>query len=449
MKKITNYKFLFVFVLFVILALLFPLVGRDLYWASSKIVNFKDFLNLLDGGILNSAFLILLSKFKWARVVTYGVLSTAMFVLIRNVVNKKNDALMFMAMFFFVLHDKIVFASSYASLVGFTEHFLGSIFLILFINALIKNSFSNKGCLFLLIFGLLSSSISIRYSFIIFVVSLGYFIWKYRSGIKDKNLWALIVGEIVGLVGSILLSKFNYDGLIYNLLYGFIPKVSGTNFLILLILSALILLHAIKLFNKGKQLGAILAIFGVSSFLFSSLLTSFEYLNYITYVLYFVSSFYILYNFTNSKLFKYRVTIYYTFKFLFILSLCLFGGITDGSTLFLYLVDIILILELYNHIFPVNFLSIVWVIISVLMMVSYIYVYHNVANKYNEMNFYVKNRLECYFDEFYIPEKYRTDYLYDYIPSNRDNFEIYVMYYDISTYNKEIQKLQFNNNPKE
>ena len=209
------------------------------------------------------------------------------------------------------------------------------------------------------------------------------------------------------------------------------------------------MIEAIKVFNYGKRLGATLAIFGMASYLFSSLLSTYDYLNYMTFLLHMISSFYILMNCGNSRIFKRKIQLSYLFKLIYILMICIFGNITVGSTLFLFLIDITLILEFYDQILPTDFLWQAWTVVFVVIAGMNIYIYRDASIKYDEMNFYIANKLECTTEEIKLPSKYDFDTFDDYVPKMKDEVDSYIDYYKINVYKRDIlTHFTFRNNEK-
>lgn len=115
----------------------------------------------------------------------------------------------------------------------------------------------------------------------------------------------------------------------------------------------------------------------------------------------------------------------------------LFGNVEIDSMLLLSFLDILLILEIYNRILPNDFIYPVWIGLYVFILGVNIYVYKNASMRYDEMNFFIKNKLECTREDITLPSKYETDFLKDYIPAGKKAIEEYVLYYDIDLYDKE------------
>ena len=151
----------------------------------------------------------------------------------------------------------------------------------------------------------------------------------------------------------------------------------------------------------------------------------------------------------NSTIFKRKIQLSYLFKLIYILMICIFGNITVGSTLFLFLIDITLILEFYDQILPTDFLWQAWTVVFVVIAGMNIYIYRDASIKYDEMNFYIANKLECTTEEIKLPSKYDFDTFDDYVPKMKDEVDSYIDYYKINVYKRDIlTHFTFRNNEK-
>ncbi len=434
MKKIDVLKIIIVFALISALAYLFPIFGKDIAWSLQKVETISEFLNIANLGIIPNFIIALFTKYKILKILLTAACTTIIFLLMNNIVNKKNTCLLYLSLFLFILIDNTFYSEAFISIEGFAVHMISSLFSLSFIYMIKKNDVTKMNSFILLILGLAFSSLNTTYAFSIFIISLVYVLKEIKEGFKSPKYFYLILGEVIGLVVASFTTVLNYRGFSHNLLEEFIPKITETNFLIILIFSALALFSSVKVLLNGRQMGAIFAITGISSYLFSSLLSSSIYINYITYCLFILSTFYILINISTSRVFKQNIAFYFIFKIVYIVFLSLLGNISYASTTILYLLDILLIIELYDHIFPNEFLGNIWQVAVFLILCSNIYIYDNVAKKYDEMNFYIKNKLECSKEDFTIPSKYKTDYLHDYLPIKKEHYENYIEYFDIDVY---------------
>lgn len=436
MNKKSEFWYILIFLGILILACFFPLNGEDLFWSNLSVDSFMNALNTKGIGIMPSILLFVLAKVKLLRMIFVAGVTTCLVILIKNMINKKNITLSFIALFLILLSDKIGFSHFFASITGFTTHLVGSLVSLIFMRYFVSNSIVRMNSVMLIILGFMVGILNPIYLFLIFISTLIYMLLCKDEAFRKKYLM-LLLGEVLGILLTVLLTKCSYTGFSNNLLHEFTKNIRGNNFLCLFIYSSLVLFLSVRVFIKGNKLYSVLSILGISLFLFVSLLSHNDILLYLSYIAYFFGTFYILFNFKTNKLFKYKVFTYHLFKILFIILLCIFGNIGSGSVILLYLVDIVFILEMYDAFLPKNFLKYVWIGIILCVLGVNIYIYRSVAKKYIEMNRYIKNELECSIKDVSIPNKYKSEYIYKVIPSNSEEFWEYVKYYKIDLYDKE------------
>ena len=155
-------------------------------------------------------------------------------------------------------------------------------------------------------------------------------------------------------------------------------------------------------------------------------------LNYIIFIFYIASSFYVLLNCNNSIRFNNKIKIYYLFKVVYLLSLCFSNRVVEGDILFIIVINILIIVELINYLLPNNYLYNTWFILACVLLLSNVYIYGSVYNKYQKMNTIIKNNLECDKNVISLQLKYETNYLYRYIPYTNEEKDNYLKYYNIS-----------------
>lgn len=437
-------SYILIFLGILVLACYFPLTSEDIWWHNLSWQELGGAIQNNGTGIIPSLLLFVITKIKLLKVLFVSIISTSLMLSCKNIINKRNSALVFLGFFVFLLADKTVFAHFFVSSVGFAEHVLGSLFLMIFIKMFVSNSFMRINSELLFLLGLVGCLLSPVYSFVIFGISLIYMLIFKEKNLKGNYL-KLFIGEVVGISITVFMTDLFYKGFSSILIHDFMNSIKGVNFLCVLIFSAIILFEGIKVFCNGKRIQALFSIVGVSSLLFVSLLSKNDILMYISYIIYFIGSFYILFNSRVNKLFKYKVTICYLFKLIFILVLCIIGNIESGSILFLYLINILFIMDAYDLILPKKFLKNTWTIIVLGLLGVNIYIYKNVSTKYEEMNRFIKNALECYTEDVAIPGKYKTEYLYKQLPKTEEDFMQYISFYNVDLYDKnKVRGLKFN-----
>ncbi len=436
MKKKSTIYYVLVFVSLCILAAFFPLTNSDIAWSLEGLDDLTSVLNVRGTSLFATILTTLFIEYKSLRIITFAILGTSLFAILKNIVDAKNHVLIFISYFLFFLLDRATIATASVQVHGFATYLVGTICTLLFLKLLISNSITKVNYFALFFLGLILSNLDLPFSFTILILTIAHIV--SREDQHDFHGFALLAGEILGIIYALSHVSFTYTGFSYNLLHEFIPSICGVNFLVMLVFSSLVMIEAIKIFTSGKTIRATLAIFGISSFLFSSLLCTNDYLNYITFIIYSVSSLYVLLNVTNSRLFKYKISAYYIFKFAYFLLLGVFGNINPGSTLFLYTIDMLIILELYNHILPRDFLTPIWLAVFLVFAGANIYVYRDTSLKYDQMNFFLKNKLECTTEQpITLPSKFATDYLTNHIPIDQTSIQNYIEYYGIDVYDKD------------
>lgn len=422
---------------------LFPLSCKDIMWASLEVNSFYDIFNISQNGFIINIFNIILSKNTMIRMVIEVFLIITVFVLLRNIINKKNNSLFFLGLFLFLLVDRDLFAHTMASLSGFSTNFISLLCLLLLLNYCLKpiNYISN---ILLFFFGFIVVSTEPTYSITALIIIILYTFMSIKNGNIDNGYVAVLVGSIIGILIHLNSISLPYDRFSYNLLYNFIPIVTRSNYLISLILIMFTTYIGIKSYLKNRDLRLIICLLSIFAYFFIIFFINNIYLNYILYVIFNINIYYIFYSFTLNPNFKNRVNQIFVFKLIFILVASFLGNITFSSLLFVQILDIILILLLYNYVFPKDFLLYLLGIVTCIYLISYIYIYDNIRIRNSEMNKYIKDKLECSTGSFQVPLKYKSEYLIDQLPSNKDELNNYINYYDINVYDlKERELIEF------
>lgn len=435
MKKLVKYMGIVILILFLGLIYMFPLCGKDLFWALANFNNLGEALHFTRGSIIAGSILLYLAKNHIMRVIFSTLVVGSLFVLLKKLVNSKNYSIPFLALFFFLLIDKKLFAASFVSITGFIFAFLSALLLILLISLLVNDTIKKVPILVLFLLGFIVANGNIAVGFTSLALALVY-IYKNRKSFNKFKACALLLGITMGLITIVEFTSLSYTGIVNNLIHVLAPLAVGPNFIISIVLSGLLFLFAIKTYNKGKRIGALMATVGLSFYLFVSVLNTGDILKYLALVINFISSYYILKNATNNKAFKKRIDYYYLSKLFYILVTSVVGEIAIASTLLLTLFDIIVILEIYNYLFPKNYLRTTWEIAAIFMLVANIYVYEAVLARHEAMNTFIENKLECSTQPLVVPERFETEYLYENIPSNSDELYWFIEYNDIDLYTK-------------
>lgn len=443
-----NWYYILIFILFTILSIFFAYTGDDWFWASGDALRYLKRLFIdYNGRYLSDIIIILLSRFKILKIITYGILCTCMFVVMRNTVNKKNNTLLYIGIFLFLLIDTTILNQGFVWASGFVNYFISGVLLLVLINYLVKDSFFKVNKILLFIFGLVSCLFLENVSILILLVTIGYIIYKKKTKQTIKSVVPLLNGALTGT--AFMFANPSYWGNAHigertfsilnapqNLLHTIIPEFYGKNFLIVLLLIAFLLFLCIKIFSRGTKKERVLTLLSITSifgFGVTYLLSSIDLLNYIMLVLFTVASLYILLHANNSKMFKRKIIIYYIFKIGYILPLIFIGPIGPRQFMFPFIMDILILLELVNYVLPNNFLEKSWTVFTVLFLLTNIYIYQNVYYKNVEFNKIIKRNVECGTYNVKVPSKYYTELYYNFAPIYKYDKNYYIEYYDIDT----------------
>lgn len=440
MKIIKKYwEYVLLFLLFAFLSYTFVLTKEDLTWAVFGTVgNLKDFFNLSNGNYVASLLLMLFTKSRIIKALSYGILTVSLLVSMRNAVNKKNNTLIFISAFLILLIGRNLFNSSYAYLTGFINNFISALFILITINMFIKEKIKlNKVLIFL--WGIVVTSLNLYTSISLLLFSVILSIYKSSKKVESRNTFILSVGLLCGTIFNLVENIIGnrsilIDNPINYLFHKIIPDMYSYNFIIMIVLLAFLLFLCIKIFTKGsfnKKVLTIISMSGITFYASVFILSSNNILNYIALIVFYMASLFILLNANNSIIFKKHIKTYYLFKMIYFIIILFINNTNLCPVLPIIVIDIVIILELINYVFPNNFLKKTWTLILTLLLLSNIYIYSTVNKKFMEMNWYIKNNLECGKNEVFLPSKYETDYLYDYYPKTLSDKEYYLKYYQI------------------
>ena len=435
----TSWKYILFFILFMLLSNFFSFTTNDLIWFNTK--NINNFLSFSKWYVLSSALTILLMHVKVIRIITYGILSVCIFELLKRTVNKKNNTLSFIAIFIFFLTNTEIITKSYISISSFCTNFISSILVLIIISYLTKDTLYKLNKYIIFILGLVSASFTPLISLLLFITVSIISLYNDIKKTPDKSINILLGGISLGFIIELILilksgAIFTLPNITNNLLYNLIPMLYNVNFLIQLLLIAFLLFLSIKIYIKGnrtKRVYVILSIGIIATYSFTNLLSQNIYLNYIMLIFYTIASIFILLNANNSIRFKNKIKTYYLFKIVYLLILVFTPNLNEAHILFPIFIDILIILELFNYVFPNNFLKVPWLVISLLILISNIYIYKNIYSRNIELKNYIKHNLECNILKIQIPSKYQNDYMNNYIPKTLKDKENYKNYLEIES----------------
>lgn len=430
MKKISNNKDIFICAFFAILACLFPFTGTDYTWALAKFPLIEDFFSMAGGYILPSLFTFISTKFLTLKFLFYGILIFIVISLIRSTINKKNSSLPAFAFFLIMLIDPNTFAANIANLTNFYVNVFSTISLLSFYSMLTRKSLLKHKWYELLLYGFFCTLISPLVNFIILPLSLYYI---YKEGNDDSKNLFLLLGETVGSLITVLNTKHIDINFMHDLFYNLIPNIKGSNIAITMILTIFILVESIKVWKDKHEKVIILPSLGMVAFIVISFLDIPAIIYYLGFIAYLISSWYILMSTKKRRYFKLRINYWILFKAMYLLLVVAFDFDIEKMMLFPLILDITMITVLYDIDLPKNFLSNVWTILAIVLIISDMYIYKVVDKKYTEMNEEIKKQIEANSDCL-LSDRYNIPYLYDYVPYDAARQKIFIDYYHVDPY---------------
>lgn len=437
-----NYNYLIMFFLLIILAFYFPLTGRSLYWArfDISIISSENFFKIFESSLIADLIFYITCKIKIIRIVFIALVFMCMITVLKNVINKKNKTLIYIALFLLFVVDQSVFKTIYVYLPNFVYYVLAMLLYLIIVSYISNDKLFKLAKWQALLLGLIVSIINPVFTILSLLLTLGNLIYNIIKKEDTNNSLALFLGSVMGsafmMISSNMAEKIIYiPSITLNIIENVIPNIFSMNFLIYFITLALLLFLSVKVFIKGTRKIKVLDILAVLSVLFFSLvflLTKNIYLEYIAYILNIVGSYYIINKSNNSIVFKRKNNLIYISKILYIIILAFIVEIGAAYNFPIYIFDILIILNIIDYLLPNNFMEKVWFILSIVILLTNIYIYRNSFIRFKEMNNYIKWHLSCDINNIPLPSKYESDTLYNYIPQDPIDKGSFVEYYKIS-----------------
>ena len=435
MKYIKEYWKYIIFILgFMILATTYVYTKMDLSWVFSV-----GKVNVLTNGFLplTDALTAILANVNYLKILTYGIVSLSMFIIIRNIINQKNNSLVYIGIFLFFLINSSILNESYVSIVGFVESFMGLVFTLTIINYLINDNLYKIPKHLIVLSGVISVSFNVIYALIILLVLLYKIIINFKNKEKNKSIYLLFIGVLLGNIFIFSLNNISlYIGIqeiSQNVLYHVFPNIININFIFTIILLAFLFRFAIKryLFSSGyEKTNIILSLGGIIIYAFVCLLSKSTYLNYISLIFYIVSSYYIIIHGSASPSFKEKINMYYFIKVIYLILISIIK-VSINVAFFPAIIDIIIILELVNITFKKNYLIIPYTFIAILMIFFEIIMSNNTKVLVKDMKNYLRRDLSCDVIDITLPSRFKEEELNIYLPYSKEEKEIYLKYLDI------------------
>ena len=427
-----HWKEILTILLVCVLIYFFPLTNKDWIFFNKDSINSIKSLSRFE--LLPALIAIALSKIKIIKIVIYAISFTTITILIKNFANKKNYVLAFITLFLiFLLKDNIMF-SGVISTYGFCTNFLPMLFLILILHLVIEDRLYKLPKIVLASLGLVASLFNYKFSLVLFIILIVKLVKIALKKEKDMHFIWLFIGSCLGTIAIITYNIINknilFNGISSPLLHSIIPNIYNSDFIISLILISFLLFLSIKVFISHNGIKQVFTIFSLVSILFYSLtrlLSNDDIINYISFVIFEISSLFVIINSNNRLQFKEKIKTIYMVKWIFILLL-LMGNIDSSSVLFIECLNIITIVVLIDYIFPKNFMLLPWWLVSFLILVLNIYVYRGTSIKYSETNRYIRNHLECNMNDIYLPHRYYNSHVDFLLPKTKEEKSEYILF---------------------
>ena len=443
MKEIVkrNYNYFIIFALLVVLAFYFPLTGDSLYWSNFSLnkISIIGFWNAFKEGLISNVILYIITKIKLVRIIFVALIFSCLFVVSKNIINKYNKTLLYLSLFLVLVIDQSVFKSIYIYLPNFVYYVLGMLLYLIIISYICNDKLYKLAKWQALLLGIIATIITPSFTILAFIIILGNLIYNIVKKEATKGPLALFLGSTIGVTYTIIAAHMTHK-IIYipsislHAIENVIPNIFNGSFLIYFITLALLLFLSVKVFLKSTTKIKVFDILSLLCVIFFSvvfLVSKNIYLEYISYILNLVGSYYIINKSNNSISFKRRNNIFYISKIVYILILLFIIDIEALYNFPIYIFDMLIILNIVDYLFPNDFMKEIWFVLTVIILLTNIYICRNAFIKNIDMNNYIKWHLSCDMNIIPLPSKYESDILYKYIPYETKEKKEYLKYYDI------------------
>ena len=396
-------------------------------------------VNIFANGVLplTGALTTILANVYYLKILTFGILSLSLFIIIKNIINRKNYSLIFMGIFLFFLINPSILNESYISIIGFVGNFMGLVFILTIINYLINENLYKVPKLLIIILGMISVSFNVIYALIILITILYKLIINYINKERNKSIYLLFVGVLLWNIfvfsSNNILLYHSIQEISQNVLYHVLPNILNINFIFTIIIMAFLFCFAIKryLISYGyERTNIILSLGGIIIYAFACLLSKSTYLNYISLIFYIISSYYIIMNGCNSPSFKEKINVYYFIKIIYLILISIIK-VDFNIAFFTAIIDIMIILELVNITFKKNYLIIPYTFIAIFMIIAEIIMSNNTKLLVKDMNRYLKRDLSCDITNIILPSRFKEEEVSIYLPISKEEKEFYLKYLEI------------------
>ena len=441
MKKVLNENKLFIFytILIFILSCFFICTEEDLlYVVSNDFRGFDDFFKYSKGFILSTSLISTIIKFKLIRTIFITTLITSLLYMIYKIIDKDNKSVYILSLYLIILLPITVFKIMTNSFY-IINYLLPIVLSIIYINFLVKNNLQNIKPYICFILGYVVSLINPVFTILFLIVSFLVLFYKIIKKENTRNHLYLFLGSIVG--SATCMYGYNYSNsyayipnIVEHIFHTLVPIVYTKNvFVFIFILTILLLsINIIKFKSTKLRVLAILSDIVIMLYLLGHFVNMHYYLLYILYILFTLSSVFILLNFNSSCMFKRKVFVYYLFKIIYILILLSQNIVDETSFSFIYIIDILIILDILSFIYPKNYLYKTLNVASALTLIMLIIIYADSFYKNEFVKTQIKREVMCNNHVIELDKRYKKTNPYKLIPSD-DYKAYYLRYYNINS----------------
>ena len=443
MKYIKKYyKNIILLIVLIVFATTLPIINKD--WILYN-TNIQD-ISILDLSFLSisKSISLVLSKYYIIKVTFIPLIILFLFISIKNFINNKNNSLIFIGIsLFFLTNYNILYSSLSVSniLYNLVPFFL----FIIIINLILKDLLYKVPKVLIIILGLIASIFSLNYGLIILMMLVSTYLIKLYNKENNKYILMILIGVILGNVINFSIYDtniftFNIYDITKNIMHTIVPTFMNINFIFTLIIMISLFINLIKLYssNKINKMETIILVLITSLYPFATLLSSNLIINYISFILFNMSTYFILIKISTNSL-KERINLIYIFKVLYIILISLLKEVPTSYFISYVLIDIIIILEFVNKMFKDNQLIHAWFIVTVLSILLEIHVNSELMIKNKYLNAFLYRDLSCEINRIVLPNKYKKNNYDMFIPTNDTEKVEYLKYLEIdSTLDYEI-----------
>ena len=469
MKKSNNNKtsYLILFVVSIVLAYFFIYTHDDWAWGSSEgIKRLNVLFDNYNGRYLGNLIVMVLTRSNIIKTLTIGSVVSLTIITIQRIINKKNTNILLVSILLFICMPRSIFQESIAWVSGFSNYAISSLLILVYYLNIEKYQ-KNKNKLIHILFLLLGFSVSLLMEHVtIYNLLLSVFMLIYYKT-KDKKINLINVFYLIGsLAGTILMftnsayytiskgedfyREVNTDSLttkVFANLNNILKHTFTNNGLMITIISILLIKviydnkEKIKTNCLFKALTSYLFIYPIYCIL-RYINTEFKLLASYTRIfdsflasLYVLLVFYVTFKLITDSNLKKRLLFYLVSIIILIGPLLLVTPIGPRCFFILYLLMMLYVLDLYNHLVKDKTKELVnsYLLLFIILIIVYlfeIYIHIYLANEKRHIE--IEEKLNTGEKTLYIKPLPHGDYIWFPNPINEEFENAFKSYYNIN-----------------